>query len=384
MTGRSIRGLGLGLLAALLITASAATPVSAAAPDGAKVERTVRALFDKYPLRGMVYGVWEDGRPLAVDALGQAKPGVPATTDDHFRTGNVTESMTVTLLLQFVDEGKLSLGDPISNWFPQLPNAQNITVDMLARSTSGYAHYGAAPTFAKQVYADPFHRWTVAELYEVAFSLPPLFEPGTSWAFSDTNFLILGQLLQVVGGERVQALLKDRIWNELGLEETAVRVGSRIEPPVLHGFTRARKNTYEDSTGWSPSTFRGAGNGTSTIDDLGIWARALGTGELVSPQSHALQIGPQNIGLGTQTEERHYAMGSGVTNGWVFNNPNLAGYKGQLGYLPSKGIAIVVFSTDGPAAKPSVRYDADIFNRIAAIVAPDQPPNQPFCLDPPC
>ena len=384
MTGRSIHRLGLGLLAVLLISASAPQPASAAPASGKKVERTVRALFDEYPLRGTVYGVWENGRQLAVDALGQAKPGVPATTEDHFRIGNITESMTVTVLLQLVDEGKLSLADPISNWFPELPNAQNVTVGMLARSTSGYAHYGAAPTFAKSVYADPFRRWKVSELYALAFSLPPLFEPGTSWAFSDTNFLILGQLLQVVGGERVQMLLRTRIWDELGLEGTAMQVGAHIDPPVLHGFTRARDNKYQDSTGWSPSTFRGAGNGTSTIGDLGIWARALGTGRLVSPASHALQVGPQNVGLDAQTEERHYAMGSGVTNGWIYNNPNLSGYKGQLAYLPAKGIAIVVFSTDGPAAKPSVRYDADILNRIAAIVAPKQPPNQPFCLDPPC
>ena len=163
-----------------------------------------------------------------------------------------------------------------------------------------------------------------------------------------------------------------------------MRIGSRIPRPVLHGFTRQRDNTYEDSTGWSPSTFRGAGNGISTIDDVGTWLRALGRGTLISPESHALQVGPENVGLGGQTEARHYATGSGITNGWIFNNPNLAGYKGQAVYLPSKDIAIAVWATDGPAAKPNVRYDADILNRIAEIVAPKQPTNQPFCLDPPC
>ena len=368
----------------LVVAVGAAPHAGAANADAKKVDRTVQALVEKYPLRGAVYGVWVKGRPLTTGAVGWAKPGVPATTDDHFRVGNVTESMTVTLLLQYVDEGRLSLDDPLSNWYPQLPNSQNVTLGMLARSTSGYAHYGAAPEFAEAVFKDPFHRWKVAELFDLAFSLPPLFEPGTSWAFSDTNFLLLGQILGTVGGKRVSRLLETRIWDELGLDETSMRIGSRVPRPVLHGFTRMRNNTYEDSTGWSPSTFRGAGNGISTIDDVGTWLRALGRGTLVSPQSHALQIGPENIGLGGQTEERHYAMGSGITNGWIFNNPNLAGYKGQAVYLPSKDIAIAVWATDGPAARPNVRYDADILNRIAEVVAPKQPPNQPFCLEPPC
>ena len=92
-------------VALLLIWSSTA----AAAPNGAtgkKVHQAVKGLFEKYDLPSTIYGVWKKGEPIATGALGQAQPGVPATKADHFKVGNVGESMTVTLLLQFVDKGR--------------------------------------------------------------------------------------------------------------------------------------------------------------------------------------------------------------------------------------------------------------------------------------
>jgi D-alanyl-D-alanine carboxypeptidase len=359
---------------ALVVAVSGAPTASAATPSAKKVSRAVQAQFEKLPLRATLYGVWVKGRPLVTGALGQAKPGVPATTDDHFRIGNITEAMTVTLLLQLVDEGRVSLDDPISTWFPDYPRASEITVDMLARSTSGYAHYGADPAFAQAVFKDPHRRWKIPEVLDYAFNLAPLFDPGTGWAFSDTNFLILGQVLRRVTGEPVEKLLRERIWNELEMTETTLRNGGRLPAPVLHGFSDQRGH-YEDATSWTATTFRGAATGVSTLDDVGKWVRALGTGALVSPASHALQVGDQNVGLDDQTEAFHYAMGSGVTNGWIYNNPRLNGYKGLAAYLPAKQITVVVEVVDGPGGSDAKRFNHTIANRIGELVAPEQPPN---------
>jgi D-alanyl-D-alanine carboxypeptidase len=365
----------LAIVAALSLLVAAPSFASAGkASDAKKVTRAVHALFNKLPLRSTLYGVWVKGRPLVRGALGQAKPGIPATLDDHFRIGNVTEAMTVTVLLQLVEEGRLSLDDPISTWFPDYPRAGEITVDMLARSTSGYAHYGADPAFAKAVFKDPHRRWKIPEVLSFAFNLPPLFDPGASWAFSDTNFLILGQVLRRVTGEPVEQLLRERIWSELEMKETQLRNGGRFPAPVLHGFTDQRGG-YEDATSWTATTFRGAGTGVSTLDDVGKWTRALGTGALLSPASHALQIGDRNVGLDDQTEAFHYAMGSGVSNGWIYNNPRLNGYKGLAAYLPAKQIAVVVEVVDGPGGADAKRFNHAIANRIGELVVPEQPPN---------
>ena len=377
------RTAGLLALTAVTMVIGGGQSASAATPSGKKITRTVRAVTEKYPVRSTLFGVWKNGRRLASGALGESRPGVPATRADHFRIGNVTESLTTTLLLQLVDDGRLSLDDPLSNWFPNLPGAQQVTLGMLARSISGYADYVTTEEFAQLSDAHPFRRWRLAELVELAFGRPPLFSPGTSWAFSDTNFLLLGKVLRRVGGRPVPQLLERRILSELGLHETRMRVDARISKPIMHGYTRDH-GRYVDTTRWSISWARYTGNTTSTLGDMGRWARALGTGSLLSRRSHELQIGPQNVGLGPLTADLYYGMGLGVNNGWVAANPQLDGYNGVVSYLPAKGVAVVVFTTQGPRGKPSVAYASAVYNRIGKLLAPKQPPSLQVCPRPPC
>ena len=147
--------------------------------------------------------------------------------------------------------------------------------------------------------------------------------------------------------------------------------------PVLHGYTNER-GPYEDATFWNPSWTTNAGNSYSTLGDLGKWVQALGSGSLLSPASHELQVGPQNVGLGPFTSDKfYYAMGCGVTNGWVTTNPRIPGYNGVIAYLPSKKIAVVIFTTPGPKDVLRVPYSQLIFNHIGPRLAPDQPPHFP-------
>lgn len=375
----------LGVLAVLTVVTAVCGPstATAASPSGKKITRTVRAVDEKYPVRSTLFGVWKNGQRLVSGALGQSRPGVPATKADHFRIGNATESLLTTLLLQFVDDGRLSLDDPLSNWFPELPGAQQVTLGMLGRSTSGYADFVTNPEFEDAFNANPFRRWEVSELVGLAFARPPLFAPGTSWAFSDTNFLLLGKVLRRATGRPVNVLLRRRIWSELGMNETEMRVGPHIPAPVMHGYSRERGH-YEDTTRWSPSWARRFGNGISTLGDMGKWAIALGTGSLLSPRTHALQVGPQNVGLGPLTANQYYGMGLGVSNGWIAANPQLLGYNGVVSYLPAKRYAVVVFTTQGPGGKPSSAYASAVSNSIGKLLAPKQPPSLPVCPRPPC
>jgi CubicO group peptidase (beta-lactamase class C family) len=371
-----------GALLALAISMGIGQTASAA-PSAKRITKTVRAISEKYPVRSTLFGVWVKGRPLAIGALGKARPGVLARKAAHFRVGNVTESFTTSLLLQFADEGRVSLDDPLSNWFPELPGAQQVTLGMLARSVSGYADFVTYDKFATQQDADPYRRWKVSELIDLAFERPALFAPGASWAFSDTNFLLLGEVLRQVGGKPLSQLLRERILSPLGLDETGMRIRPGIPAPVIHGYTRER-GRYEDATRWSPSWVPGIANMFSTLGDLGRWATALGTGKVVSPDSHALQFGPQNVGLGPLTEDGYYGMGSIVHNGWVFNNPQVLAYNGVLAYSASKRTAVVAFTTQGPKGNPLMAYASAVANAIAKRIDPKHPLGLPVCTRPPC
>ena len=212
---------------AVLVAFAAAQPVRAASPSGQQIASAVRKLKQQYHLRSVYFGVWVAGRRLASGTLGESAPGVKATPADHFRIGNITETFETTLLLKLVEQGRLSLDDPLSKWWPDLPGADQVTVAMLARSITGYEDYVTDPAWEKLDTAGPHRRWTVPELIHYAFLRPPAFAPGTSWAFSDTNFVLLGDVLRRVGGAPVDRQLRRQILGPLGLRQTAMRGGWR-------------------------------------------------------------------------------------------------------------------------------------------------------------
>jgi D-alanyl-D-alanine carboxypeptidase len=353
------------------------TPAAAADTRAAKVVAAVRELQEQYSLRAVVFGVWIGGRELVSGAIGNAYPGVRANRRMHFRIGNTTESFTSTLLLQLVDEGKIRLDDPLSKWYPSLPRADEITVAMLAGSTSGYADYVKNDAFLDAYHAYVFGHWSPSELIQIGTSMPMLFSPGASWSFSDTNFVLLGEILRQVGGKPVAQQIRERILEPLGLRDTVMTTTAETPPPVLHGYTDER-GVYEDATFWNPSWATYTGNMTSTLADMGRWARAVGTGVLLSPQSGARMFAPASVGLGPLTPDFYYALGSAVANGWRLGGaPGLMGYTGIVSYLPSQRISLVVFTTNGPDSPPGAHYAGAIFNRVGAILAPSAAPTYP-------
>jgi D-alanyl-D-alanine carboxypeptidase len=338
----------------------------------------VREIDESRPIQGLVFGVWIDGKEVLTGAMGEQVAGVATTRDVHFRLGNTAETMMTTLLLRLVDQGKIKLDDPVSKWYPDLPEAGQVTLRMLASSTSGYADYVTTDDFNTRLHADPFQRWTPDELLAIAMKQPPVFAPGTSWAFSDTNFMLLGQILQQASGHPYPELVKAQILDKVGLPNTSFPTTSAIPDPVLHSYTNER-GVYEEATFWSPSDFPNNGSVVTTVGDLGKWTTALGTGALLSKSSFDLQTGDQNVGLGPLTADRYYGMGVIYTNGWIFTNPQFDGYTGVLGYLPAKKATVAVASTFAPKGDITVSYGAAVFNRIAEILSPENAPNITVC-----
>lgn len=356
-----------------------AAHVCAASGDsrGGAVLSIIERLQTKYSLRSVTFGVWQRGKPVVTGAIGNAYPGFAATPAMHIRIGNTTESFETTLLLQLVQKGRISLDDPLSKWFPSLPDADNVTVAMLARSTSGYYHYVKDQPFIDAVHANPFRFWTPQELVDVGVSHPLNFAPGTSWSFSDTNFVLLGEILRLVGGKPVAVQIAKNILGPLHLHNTQMTTSAYTPTPVLHGYTSER-GVYEDDTFWSPSWATYTGDMTSTLSDMGRWAQAVGTGSLLSTKSRSEQFGPATVGLGAMTSSFYYGMGGAVANGWIIAGaPGLEGFTGAVAYLPRKKLAVVVFTTATASAPEGVQFAPAIFNEVGELLAPASPPKFP-------
>jgi D-alanyl-D-alanine carboxypeptidase len=356
------------------IAAAPQVCLAAGDPRAQEILSIMESAQRRYSQKAMLFGVWDNGRVIATGALGTSYPLVPATANMHFRIGNITESMTCTLLLELVDRGKISLNDPVSKWLPSLPYGNRVTVGMLAQSTSGYASF-YTDQWDKQFDNDPFQTWTPDEMIRIGTSQPLTFSPGTSWKFSDTNYTILGQVLVKAGGAPLQTQIQRLILDPLQLTNTQMTPSSYIPSPVLHGYDSERGD-YQDSTFWSISWATNIGDMTSNLSDLGRWATALGTGELLTPKSYARQFAPVTVGLGPFTSKKLYAaMGAVVANGWIVCNPNVPGYWDALGYLPSKKLAVVISSVPNSNAPPNVHYAVAAFNKVAAMLDPSSPPN---------
>jgi D-alanyl-D-alanine carboxypeptidase len=317
--------------------------------------------------------VWIGDQPAVSGAIGAAMPGVPASRDMRFRTGNVNEAFETTLLLQYVDQGKVKLTDPIAKWYPALPNAGQVTLKNLSASTSGYADFVANPDFAAQLDANPFRQWTPDELINFAMATPPQFPPGKSWAFSDTNFVLLGQILQKIGGRPLPELMRAMIYDKLGLRHTAETTTAEIAPPVMHAYTNER-GPFEDATYWNISWEPGAGDMTSDVAEMGRFAQAIGKGTLLSPASHGQQLTNENIGLGPLTPSLYYGLGVALGKGWILMNPQVDGYSGVVAYHPAKRIAVVIASTMGPSGDINIAYSSAMFLRMAQVLTPGQVP----------
>jgi CubicO group peptidase (beta-lactamase class C family) len=324
------------------------------------------------------------GREVVTAAVGESMTGVPATTNMRFRIGAVGIAYMNILLLQLVDEGIVKLDDPIARWLPALPRADEVTLRMVGSSTSGYPDYVSYEPFIARFYADPFRHWTEQELIDLALARPSWYEPGTNWSYSHVNFVILGQVLERITGTELQKLLRRKVLNPLGLSATTSKITSIIPKPVLHSYTIER-GQFEESTYWNPSWTTAAGAVlVSNICDLGVSARAVGTGRLISARALREQIYPGIVGLGEptrtcpaticiqQTEQRHYGLGVTVQNGWIQQNASFGGYSAVQTYLPGEDIAIAVATTRGRTTTMVNSADT-VANRIVTLLTTPQP-----------
>jgi CubicO group peptidase (beta-lactamase class C family) len=375
----------------------AATPASQQAADILALANDALAT---HHLKAVILRVLVDGEEVVTAALGESMTGVPATTDVHFRNGAVAIAYMATLLLLLVDDGAVTLDDPLATWLPDLPDAAQVTLRMLANMTSGYPDYVQTPQFGPAFYADPFRAWTADELLDLGLGTPRSFAPGTNWQYAHTNYVILGRAMETIAGQPLAALLQSRVLDPLGLTNTTSSNTAAIHAPVLHSYTSERRQAlgipagtrfYEESTFWNPSwTLAPGAVQTTDIVDLAASAIAIGEGTLLSPASHQAQVAPDLLGVGspvegcatcaTMEERYNYGLGVVLSGPWILQNPLFAGCGAVMAYLPSQKIAIAVATTftekafDDDGNNPSDRASWTIFANIAALLAPAEAP----------
>lgn len=378
-----------------------ATPAASPVADpAAAIIDIAEAAMSEMDLRAVLLYVTIDGEEIVRHAIGESLDGVPATTDMHLRNGAVAITYMSVLLLRLVDEGIVALDDTIERWLPDLPDAERVTLRMLANMTAGYPDYVQNPALAEGIYGNPFHAWTADELIGIGLSTPRVFPPGENWDYSHTDYVILGLALEGATGTPLADLLRHHILDPLGLANTGSEQTAWMPEPVLHAYSAERReyfgvpadvDFYEESTYWNPSwTVAPGAVQYSTVADMASSFAAIGRGDLLSESSMQELLTRELLGFGEPLEgcpachtlDEVYLYGLGIvqTGGWMLQNPLFGGYASTAAYHPGGRIAVGIATTflessyDETGGYRFGKSGQAILHDIGTLLTPDDPP----------
>ena len=284
---------------ALATLASPAARVARAADSVSESLDAVLAAGVTAGLPGVALHIERAGALVYSGAAGVASIELqtPLKTTDRFRIYSITKAFTATVVLQLVDEGVLSLDDPVTKWLDdpavaRIPDTDRITLRQLLNHTSGIYDYDDDDDsqFKQDAFlgpdADWARVWTLPELlaYADGANHAPYFAPGEGFHYSNTGYVLLGLVVEQATGRRFADELRDRILDPLALIDTALAEGGTVPDGTVDGY-HLLGGGLVNATAINLSWAWAVGGIVSTAADVARFARAVFAGELVSPAS---------------------------------------------------------------------------------------------------
>ncbi|USD42389.1 serine hydrolase [Vibrio sp. SCSIO 43135] len=262
---------------------------------------------------------------------------IAANESSQYQIGSITKMFTATLVFQLIEQGKLSLGTPLSQYFPEFENANDITIEMMLSHRSGLFNYTDSPSF------NSYYTQTLSqqELIKHLLKNPGHFPPNTHQEYSNTNYVLLGFIIEQVTGKSYQENLRRNITDKLGLTSTMLCLDYTEcgYQTVSYSYLAGQ---WEALPRWSPTVSVAAGAMISTPSELTVFMRALFNEELISQQSLKDMKGltspyGSTKGIWSIPYFHHHAWGhSGL----------IEGFHSQLIYIDHLDIAIA-FNANG-------------------------------------
>ncbi|WP_198425578.1 MULTISPECIES: serine hydrolase domain-containing protein [Microbacterium] len=370
-----------------LAVAGCSTPASAPAPTpGAtdtaqafpgEVAAELQGVLDAAPIGDRLPGVI--ARVVTADGVWTGAAGTVAlgsdaepSAVDRTRIGSLTKTMTATILLQLVGEGLVTLEDPISKYVPDSPNGA-ATLRQLADMTSGIPSYSLDPEWEQAYFGDPSAVFTSQQLLDYAKTLPLDGAPGETWVYSNTNYVLLGMVIEQVLGQPIADVFADRLFAPLGMEASVYPDESAaIDEPHLRGVTLQGQpgDAPVDATDWNPSFGSTAGEVVSTLDDLTLWAHALFTGEgVLTPELQQLRRESILSSPPPNSPEGGYGIGWGKRpDGWWGHSGTIPGFTTSVFHSYDEDATIIVVASSDIAFEGGGEPAPAIFEELAAAL----------------
>lgn len=286
-----------------------------------------------------------------------------------FRIGSVTKQFTGAAILMLEREGKLSLSDPITRFLPDYPlNGREVTVEHLLGHTSGIRSYTGMAAWRPRWRED----LTVAELIEIFQDQPFDFEPGDSWSYNNSGYILLGAIVEQVSGMSYPDFVRTRIFEPLGMTSSHYGGDTPIIPNRVPGYSGGADGVV--NTEYLSMTHPyAAGSLLSSVDDLARWDAAISRGELIGAEGWEKAFTPIRLNDGRSTGYgAGWQIGTLGPHGTVEHGGGINGFISHVRRVPEAGIFVAVLAnSDQPSANPG-----EIGLRLAEIALggiPDVP-----------
>jgi D-alanyl-D-alanine carboxypeptidase len=381
-----MRAMIVAMLLALAAGAIAAVPANGApagtpSPADAAVRRRIDAVVQrvratyggKTPVPGVVIGVWDANGASYQHAYGYADIAHkrPMSIADHFRIGSNTKTFVVAVILQLVDEGKLGLDDTVSHFDLGLnvPNGNKITIRQLCDMRSGLVEAYDDPKL-QQGSLEPGATFPPRQTIAWALRQKPYFAPGAGYHYSNTNYLLLGMIVEKLTHDTIGDQIRTRLLEPYRLSDTSYPTTEAMPEPWAHGYLLTKNRTWEDVSGTVPVELMGAaGAMISNMGDMKRWIQLYTTGKVSKAATYKSLKSCAYTGEG----DLYFGLALGCSAGWYGYTGGLPGYNTADYYFPAKGVTIVAW-VDVQANTPSPGVANALFKGIATIMTPNNIP----------
>lgn len=329
-----------------------------------RVDRTVEQVIADTGVPSASIALIENGKIVYLHAYGKSRlePPMPATPEMQYSIGSVSKQFTAALILMLIQDGKITLDDPVGKYLPELTRANEVTVREILSMTAGYQDYWPEDYVMTSMMAPS----TAQHILGVWGKKPLDFDPGTQWQYSNTNYVIAGRIAEIVGGKPLVEQLHERIFGPLQMTGVRDQDASRLPPSDPTGYYQHALGPLRpaplEGLGWMFA----AGELAMSPRDLALWNISMMNRSLLKPESYdamfttvKLKSGKDTgYGLGVQVGEhdgQRVISHSGEVSGFVSQNTV---------YPEAKAAITVLTNIDASGAA------ATIGRQLAPIVLP--------------
>lgn len=338
----------------------------------------IQRKFEELKIWGLAIAVGRAGHILYEHGFGfrDADKLKPIDPETHFEIGSITKQFTAAAILQLKEQGKLSLDDALAKYVPTFPHGSEISIRQLLNQTSGLVDYFAVRGF------DEHELGGFEKIVNLIEKEPLKFVPGESFAYSNTNYIALGRVVEVVSGESYRRYIQRHLFDPAGMSQSTTIAEENAVENMAVGFANDpnEPDHIVPALRFSPGLAWSAGYIVSTVGDLEKWDTALRNGRIISPTDYALMTKPFKPSSGVSA---HYGFGliidTYIEHGSFNDHPRFWHAGGTWGFsagnfvFPNEDLDFLILTNQGDRFPGIV----DIAGKVFETIFPAPPPVDP-------